>query len=81
VRTRLEVCGILADVYVSRNRNASKQVFGFVCFTNVRNVDKLNEALNKVYFGQQRIQANVAQFDRFGGVGTAMMEMEEAARE
>lgn len=81
VRKDLVVCGILACVCVSRYRNASEQVFGFVCFTNVRNVDKLNKALNKVYFGQQQIWANVARFNRFGGVGTTMTEMEEAVRE
>ena len=61
----LEVCGIMVDVYVSQYRNVHGHRFGFVKFVKVRDVAKLNKALNNVYFGDLRLFANVAKFDRF----------------
>ena len=47
--------------------------FGFVRYGNVRDVDKLLKALNNVWFGDCRVVAKVASFDRLGnknqGVG------------
>ncbi|KEH26001.1 RNA recognition motif [Medicago truncatula] len=63
-----EVCGILSDVYVARNRNARGQNYGFVRYINVKDVAKLQKALNNVYFGQNKVWTNVACFDRFGEV-------------
>ena len=54
----------MSDVFVSRNRNALRQVFGFVRFSNVKEVDKPNKALNNVYFGNQMVWVNVAQLRR-----------------
>ena len=68
IRKAFEVCGILSDVYVARNRNARGQNYGFVRFINVKDVAKLRKALNNVYFGQNKVWANVARFDRFGEV-------------
>jgi len=64
-----EVCGISFDVFVSQNRNARGQLFGFVRFIKLREQDaeKLNRALNNVYFGNHRVWANIARYDRFGG--------------
>lgn len=65
LRNRLEVRGILFDVYISRYRNVRGQTYGFVRFANVRNIEKLSKALNTVYYGDFRMFANVARFDMF----------------
>jgi len=65
LRKGLEVYGILSDVYVSLYRNIHGQSFGFVKFLKVRDVAKLNKALNNVFFGDLRLFVNVAKFDRF----------------
>jgi hypothetical protein len=59
-----EVCGILEDVYVARKRNKLGQPYGFVRFSNVRDISKLTKALNAVCFGEFRVRARVARFDR-----------------
>jgi hypothetical protein len=59
-----EVCGILEDVYVARKRNKLGQPYGFVRFSNVRDISKLSKALNAVCFGEFRVRASVARFDR-----------------
>ncbi|MCI46240.1 RNA recognition motif, partial [Trifolium medium] len=45
-------------------RNVHGEVYGFVKFANVKNVNKLTKALNAVCFGNYRIHARVAKFDR-----------------
>jgi len=79
-RKAFEVCGILSDVYVSRNRNARGQNYGFVCFINVKDVAKLQKALNNVYFGQNKVWANVVRFDRFGEVKKELLQGLEDGR-
>ncbi|GAU23620.1 hypothetical protein TSUD_386090 [Trifolium subterraneum] len=64
LRKGFEVCGMLKDVYVAKKRNIYGEPYGFVKFSNVRNVDKLLKALNVVYFGHFRVRARVARFDR-----------------
>jgi hypothetical protein len=64
LRKGFEVCGILDDVYVARKRNKQGQPYGFVRFSNVRDVTKLNRALNAMSFGDFRVRARVARFDR-----------------
>jgi hypothetical protein len=64
LRKGFEVCGILEDVYVARKRNRLGEPYGFVKFSNVRDVDKMTKALNAVWFGQFRVRASVAKFDR-----------------
>ncbi|KEH38026.1 RNA recognition motif [Medicago truncatula] len=66
LRKAFEVCGILSDVYVARNRNARGQNYGFVRYINVKDVAKLQKVLNNVFFGQNKVWENVACFDRFG---------------
>jgi len=66
LRRGFEVCGIMEDVYLARKRNVNGGVFGFVCYGNVRDVDKLLKALNNVWFGDCRVVAKVASFDRLG---------------
>jgi hypothetical protein len=55
----------LTDVYVARYKNARGQEFGFVRYVNVKNKDKLLQALNNIWLGQYRILAREARFDRF----------------
>jgi hypothetical protein len=64
LRKGFEVCGILEDVYVARKRNKRGQPYGFVRFSNVRDITKLTKALNAVSFGDFRVRARVARFDR-----------------
>lgn len=65
LRNGLEVCGVLTDVYVSRNCNSRGQVFGFARFSKVRDVDKLKKALNNIYIRDFSLFFNIARFDRF----------------
>ncbi|GAU33269.1 hypothetical protein TSUD_279430 [Trifolium subterraneum] len=64
LRKGFEVCGILEDVYVPNRRNRRGEPFGFVKFSNVRDVTKLLDALNNVWFGHFRVRARIASFDR-----------------
>ena len=68
IRKGFEVCGLLEDVVIPRRRNASGEFFGFVRFSKVRDVGKLLKAVNAVTFGNYRIQAKVARFDRSANV-------------
>ncbi|RHN51175.1 putative nucleotide-binding alpha-beta plait domain-containing protein [Medicago truncatula] len=65
LRQYFEVCGILSDVYVARQLNSLGQVYGFVRFLNVRNREKLAQALNNVWIGDRKVWAREARFDRF----------------
>jgi hypothetical protein len=65
LRKGFKVCGMLEDVYVARKRNKFGEPYGFVKFSNVRDVDKMTKALNAVWFGQFRVRASVAKFDRY----------------
>ncbi|KEH15969.1 hypothetical protein MTR_0406s0010 [Medicago truncatula] len=67
-RQGFEVCGILTNLFVSHFRNKRGQLFGFVRLTHVRDVAKLNKALNNVVFGHLKVWANITRFDRFSGV-------------
>ncbi|KEH25500.1 DUF4283 domain protein [Medicago truncatula] len=49
---------------VRPRRNALGEVYGFVKFSNVRDVDKLLKTINSVWFGNLRVQAKVARFDK-----------------
>ncbi|MCH96565.1 RNA recognition motif, partial [Trifolium medium] len=64
LRKGFEVCGMLEDVYVPKKRNKYGEPYGFVRFSNVRDVTKLMRALNAVFFGHYRVRARVASFDR-----------------
>jgi hypothetical protein len=64
LRKGFEVCGMLEDIYVARKRNSFGEPYGFVKFSNVRDVTKMTKALNAVWFGQFRVRASVAKFER-----------------
>ncbi|XP_045791437.1 uncharacterized protein LOC123886142 [Trifolium pratense] len=64
LRKGFEVCGVLEDVFVAKKRIRYGQPYGFVKFSNVKNVSKLMNALNNVWFGYFRVKASVALFDR-----------------
>ena len=64
LRNGFEVCDILEDVFVAPNRNMNGDIYGFVRFANVCDVDKLLKTLNNVCFGQYRVIAKLARFDK-----------------
>lgn len=64
LRKGFEVCGILEDVFVASNINLNGEVYGFVQYAKVRDVDKLLKALNNVCFGQFHVRAKLARFDK-----------------
>ncbi|GAU51172.1 hypothetical protein TSUD_412070 [Trifolium subterraneum] len=64
LRKALEVCGIMENVYVPRKYNVQGKRYGFVRYSNVRDVTKLLNAINEISFGQYRLWANVASFDK-----------------
>ena len=66
LRRGFEVCGIMEDVYLAKKRYVNGGVFGFVRYGNVKDVDKLLKVLNNVWFGDWRVVAKVASFDRLG---------------
>ena len=66
LRKGFEVCGMLEDVCLAWKRNVNGGVFGFVRFCKVRDIDKLLRVLNNVWFGDCKVVAKVASFDRFG---------------
>jgi len=49
---------------VPSNPNVNGEVYGFVRFSKVRDVSKSLKAVNAVYFGNFRVRAKVARFDR-----------------
>jgi hypothetical protein len=64
LRKGFEVCGMLEDVVVSRRCNENGEHYGFVHYSNVRDVCKLLKAVNVVCFGHFQIKAKVATFDK-----------------
>ena len=66
LRKGFEVCGILEDVFVANTRNRNGEVYGFVRYAKVRDVDNLLKAVNNVCFGQYCVRAVLARFDRKG---------------
>jgi hypothetical protein len=54
---------MLEDVYVAKNRNTYGEPYGFVKFSNVRDITKMTKGLNAVWFGQFRVRASVGKFD------------------
>ena len=65
LRQAFEVCGILTDIYIARQRNTRGQEFGFVRYVNVRNKVTLAQALNNVRIYNSCVWACEAKFDRF----------------
>lgn len=59
-----EVCGILDNLFLCRKRNKRSHLWNFVRYSNVRDVDKFLKAVNNVSFGQFRVWAKLACFDR-----------------
>ena len=66
LRQGFEVCGIMEDVYLARKRNVNGDTFGFVRYCKVKDVEKLLKALNNVWFGDWKVVAKVASFDKLG---------------
>jgi len=66
LRKGFEFCGILEDFFVANNRNKNSEVYAFVWYAKVRDVDKLLKALNNVCFGQYCVRVVLAKFDKKG---------------
>jgi len=66
LRQGFEVCGIMEDVYLAIYRNVNGWVFGFLRYGKVKDVDKLLKVVNNVWYGDRKVVAKVASFDRFG---------------
>jgi hypothetical protein len=66
LRQGFEVCGIMEDVYLARKRNVNGGAYGFVRYCKVKDVDKLLKAKNNIWFGDWKVVAKVASFDKFG---------------
>jgi len=64
LRKGFEVCGIRDDVYMAPRFNARGQAYGFLQFLKVKDVEKIVQAFNNVWFGDFRIWAKVARFKR-----------------
>jgi len=64
LRQGFEVCGTLEEVFVPNKLNMYGAAYGFVRFSNVRDVDKLLRAVNNVYFGHMRVKASLARFHK-----------------
>ncbi|PNY00444.1 putative sulfate transporter [Trifolium pratense] len=81
LRKGFEVCGMLEDVYVAKKRNNYGQPYGFIKFSNVRDVTKMMRALNNVWFGHFRVRASVAMFDRNDPGAGRRMEIKKGGEE
>ncbi|XP_035834168.1 serine/arginine-rich splicing factor 12-like [Helianthus annuus] len=57
-------CGYLSDVYFPRKRDLKGKRFAFARFKKIRDISKLVQALNNVWFGDKRVKANVSKFQR-----------------
>lgn len=66
----------MLEVVVPSKCNASGERYGFVRFSNVRDICKLLKAVNSVWFGNFQIKAKVARFDK-----AASAEVEKAIEE
>jgi len=64
VKESFEASGILDNLFLSRKRNKQGQIYGFVRYVNVRDVEKMLKGLNHISFGQYCVWAKVARFGR-----------------
>jgi len=71
LRQGFEVCGMLEEVFVPNKLNMYGAAYGFVRFSNVRDVDKLLRAVNNVYFGHMRVKASLARFHKTSSITKA----------
>jgi len=55
---------MLEEVFVPNKLNMYGAAYGFVRFSNVRDIDKLLRAVNNVYFGHMRMKASLARFHK-----------------
>lgn len=58
------MCSMLEDVVVPSKRNVYGKLYGFVRYSNVKDVSKLLKAVNAVCFGNFGVIAKLARFDR-----------------
>ncbi|KAI3813488.1 hypothetical protein L1987_18213 [Smallanthus sonchifolius] len=58
--------GRIVDACIPNKRDNSKSKFRFVRFANVREIGKLDKALNNLLIGSLKVSANVVKFDKSG---------------
>lgn len=56
--------GTVVDVYIAKKINRLKKFFGFVRFIRVQEIPSFEKRLSVIYIGAQKIDVNVARFDR-----------------
>ncbi|XP_045798023.1 uncharacterized protein LOC123892263 [Trifolium pratense] len=81
LRKGFEVCGMLEDVFVSKKTNRYGEPYGFVRFSNVKDISKMTKALNAVWFGHYRVRASVALFHRHNTGGDKKPAVETVSRQ
>ncbi|KAK9071462.1 hypothetical protein SSX86_010031 [Deinandra increscens subsp. villosa] len=59
--------GKMVDAYVSPKRRFNKEHFGFIRFSNVRDVEGLTRRLNEIVMGGRKISVNLAKTPRHLG--------------
>ncbi|PNX71916.1 hypothetical protein L195_g027802, partial [Trifolium pratense] len=65
------------DNISAKKRNKFGQPYGFVKYFNVKNVSKMTKALNNVWFGNFRVKASVAMFERRDSRVDRKMELQK----
>lgn len=70
LRQGFEVCCILDEVFVPNKQNVNSEAYGFVRYSNVRDVDKLLRDVNGIFFGHMRVHATLTRFHKVTPKGT-----------
>jgi len=66
LRQGFEVCDIMEDIYLAKKCNVNGDVFGFVRYSKVKDLEKLLKAVNNIWFGDCKVVAKVFAYDRYG---------------
>ncbi|XP_023763922.1 uncharacterized protein LOC111912416 [Lactuca sativa] len=56
--------GAVVDVYIAKKLNRSNKIFGFVRFLRIHDPKSFEKRLNEIIIGTQKIEVNVARFER-----------------
>nr|KAJ0223213.1 hypothetical protein LSAT_V11C200055740 [Lactuca sativa] len=56
--------GAVVDVYIAQKLNRSNKIFGFVRFLRIHDPKSFEKRLNEIIIGTQKIEVNVARFER-----------------
>nr|KAJ0192747.1 hypothetical protein LSAT_V11C800414330 [Lactuca sativa] len=56
--------GAVVDVYIAKKLNRFNKIFGFVRFLRIQDSKSFEKRLNEIIIGTQKIEVNVARFER-----------------